>query len=62
VITGPALQRIDILSRDGKLVHTKFVNGLAGYFNMTIPQLQKGIYFVRLSGKDFEKTEKIFIQ
>jgi glucose/arabinose dehydrogenase len=62
VIAGPTIEGIDIFTMNGKQVYTKAMNGISGYFNLPLPSLQKGMYLVRLKGKDFQATEKIFIQ
>lgn len=62
VNTDLSIQRVDIISSYGKMIRTQNMNGLSGYFKVQLPVLSKGVYLVKFSGKDFQKTEKIFIQ
>jgi hypothetical protein len=62
IISWQPVQRVSITNTTGLQLLSKEMNGATGYFNVSLPVLQKGIYFIRVSGKDFQKTEKIFIQ
>jgi glucose/arabinose dehydrogenase len=62
VISGPAIERIEVYTLTGQKVYTKDMSGASGYFNVPLPTLQKGMYLVRLMGEDFQKTEKIVIE
>lgn len=62
VISGPAIERVEVYTITGQQVHTKDVSGASGYFNVQLPALQKGMYLVRMRGLDFEKTEKIVVE
>lgn len=62
VISGDNVDRIDIYTMEGKPVHTKTLNGLSGYFSVSLPSLNKGVYLVRTSGKSFHRTDKIVVQ
>ena len=45
-----------------KPILTKEMNGVNGYFSIVIPALQKGMYIIQLTGRDFQKNKKIVIQ
>ncbi len=62
IISGQPVERIIVTSINGVQLLSKEMNGATGYFNLALPALQKGIYIIRVSGKDFHRTEKIIIQ
>lgn len=62
IISWQPVERVSITNTTGIQLLSKEMNGASGYFNVTLPALQKGIYIIRVSGKDFQKTEKIVIQ
>jgi glucose/arabinose dehydrogenase len=62
IISWQPVERISITSTTGIQLLSKEMNGTSGYFTITLPALQKGIYIIRVAGKDFQKTEKIVIQ
>lgn len=62
IITHAATERMEIFRMDGQRVFTKAMNGITGYSRISLPSLQKGMYLIRLSGKDFQKTEKVIVQ
>ena len=62
IISGQPVERIIVTSINGVQLLSKEMNGATGYFNLALPALQKGIYIIRVSGKDFHQTEKIIIQ
>jgi glucose/arabinose dehydrogenase len=62
IISSQPVERVSITNTTGLQVLSKEMNGASGYFNVSLPILQKGIYIIRVSGKDFQKTEKILIQ
>ena len=62
IISWQPVERVIITSTNGIQLLSKEMNGSTGYFNVALPVLQKGVYIIRVSGKDFQQTEKIFIQ
>lgn len=62
VITSDPAERITIFNTEGKQVFQKALNGQDGYFQLNLPALTKGMYYVRIMGKEFAVTEKIVIQ
>jgi glucose/arabinose dehydrogenase len=62
VISGPAVERVEVFTITGQQVHVKDMSGASGYFTVPIPSLQKGTYLVRLTGRDFQQTEKIVVE
>ena len=62
IISGQPVERIIVTSINGVQLLSKEMNGATGYFNLALPALQKGIYIIRVSGKDFHRTEKIIVQ
>lgn len=62
IISSQPVERVSITNTTGLQLLSKEMNGASGYFNVPLPVLQKGIYIIRVSGKDFQKTEKIVIQ
>ena len=62
IISWQPVERILVTNISGQQVLSKKMNGMTGYFTIEIPSLQKGIYIIRIAGKDFQKTEKIVIQ
>lgn len=63
VTSGPAIERVDVFAMDGRQVYSRAMNGTRGYFSLPLPStLQRGIYLVRLYGKDVQQTEKIMVR
>ncbi|MEO8406240.1 MAG: PQQ-dependent sugar dehydrogenase [Chitinophagaceae bacterium] len=62
VNSGPSIQRVDMYSLDGKLIFTKILNGVSGYFSVPLPAVQSGMYLVQLTADDVKQTEKILIR
>lgn len=62
IISRHPVERIFVTNTTGVQVMSKEMNGATGYFTIDIPVVQKGVYIVRVAGKDFQKTEKIVIQ
>lgn len=60
--TSTAVERLELMSADGRRVFVKDMNGQTGYFPLVLPAVAKGMYFLRINGKDWIKTEKLFIQ
>ena len=55
------VQRINISSTDGKQVMQKDIGGTAGFTQLAIPPLSKGIYLVTFYGNGWQSTEKFMI-
>ena len=62
IIAGKPVEKITVVSPDGRQVLSRNIDRTDGYFSLSLPALQKGMYFIQVSGKDFQQTEKIFIQ
>lgn len=62
IIAGKPVEKITVVSMDGRMVLAKTMNGTDGYFTLPLPSLQKGVYLVQVAGKGFQQTEKIIIQ
>ena len=56
------VERVIITNTMGVQVVARELNGTTGFFTVELPVLQKGMYIVRVAGKDFQKTEKIMVQ
>lgn len=55
------VERINIISMDGKQVLQKTIAGNAGYARITIPSLSKGTYLMTFYGNGWQSTEKFMI-
>ena len=62
VVADKPAEKIIVTNTTGVQLFTKDLNGVSGYFNITLPALQKGMYIIQLSGKSFQHTEKVMIQ
>ena len=62
IISWQPVERVTITNTTGIQLFSKEMNGATGYFNIPIPALQKGLYIIRVSGKDFQQTEKLVVQ
>lgn len=60
--SGKRIDRVQLFTVAGKPVLTKEMNGASGYFSIVLPALQKGMYIIRLTGRNFQKNQKIIIQ
>ena len=60
--SGKRVDKVQLFTVAGKPVLTKEMNGVNGYFSIVIPALQKGMYIIQLTGRDFQKNKKIVIQ
>jgi glucose/arabinose dehydrogenase len=61
IVSGQVIDKIEIYSLEGKQVHTRRMNAARGYFSIQLPTLQKGMYIIKLTGADFQKTERFII-
>lgn len=55
------VQRINIISLDGKQVMQKDIGGNAGFTQVAIPVLSKGAYLMTFYGNGWQSTEKFMI-
>jgi hypothetical protein len=55
------VQRINIISTDGKHIMQKDIGGTAGFTQVAIPALSKGIYLVTFYGNGWQSTERFMI-
>jgi hypothetical protein len=55
------VQRINIISTDGKHIMQKDIGGTAGFTQVAIPELSKGIYIVTFYGNGWKSTERFMI-
>jgi hypothetical protein len=63
ITANTAVEYLRVHDVGGKQVYSSSLNGRQGYFAIILPgSLAKGIYFVTIEGKDFQKTEKILVQ
>jgi len=62
VVSGPSIENAAVYTPEGKLVLMQKLNNASGYYSIGLPNLQSGMYFLKLSGKGFQKTERIFIK
>jgi hypothetical protein len=62
VITDQLINQVKVYNMFGKVVLINNINGTQGYFSIRVPQLAKGTYIVNIVGRDFQKSEKIFLQ
>lgn len=53
---------IKLSDANGRLLQTISQNGRQGYFNMQIPALSKGVYFITIFSGTQTKTEKVILQ
>jgi glucose/arabinose dehydrogenase len=60
--SGKRIDKVQLFTVAGKPVLTKETNGANGYFSIVLPALQKGMYIIQLTGRDFQKNQKIIIQ
>lgn len=62
IVSKSPVERIVITNAMGVQVLAREFNGATGFFTFELPALQKGMYIVRVSGKQVQKTEKIMVQ
>ena len=55
------VERVAILSTDGRQVFAKDLNGARGFIPLTIPPLNKGMYFITFFGNGWKTTSKILV-
>ncbi|HUN04721.1 MAG TPA: T9SS type A sorting domain-containing protein, partial [Niabella sp.] len=62
IVSGKKIESIQCFASNGKQVLTRQLKGANGYFSVPLNGLPKGVYIVRLSGRDFHKNQKIMVQ
>jgi glucose/arabinose dehydrogenase len=62
MIGNISLDKLSVFNANGKEVYRSNLNGRQGYFSIQLPNLARGIYFVAIQGKDYNKTERVIIQ
>lgn len=62
VISSRSIERLELLSADGRPVWTKDAGGQSGYQSLSLPAVAKGMYYLRITGKDWVNTQKLFLQ
>ncbi len=55
------VQRMNVISLDGKQVMQKDLGGIAGFTHVSIPILSKGQYLVTFYGNGWQSTEKVIV-
>ncbi len=55
------VERINIISMDGKQVMQKTIAGNAGFTQISIPALSKGTYLMTFYGNGWQSTEKFMV-
>ena len=55
------VERINVISLDGKQVMQKNIGGNAGFTQIVIPALSKGTYFMTFYGNGWQSTEKFMV-
>ncbi len=56
------VERIEIINTSGQRVLSKAMNNVTGYFQISLPSMPKGVYYMQATGRDFHQTEKIVVQ
>jgi len=62
IVSQGNVEEITLFSLAGNRIFTRKMNGVNGYFSITLPSLQKGTYVIRIGGKNFQKNQKIIIR
>ena len=62
IISDKAVEQLIIFSAEGKKVFERRLNNLSGTINISLPNLQKGLYIVQVKLKDEYVQEKFIIQ
>jgi glucose/arabinose dehydrogenase len=56
------VESLRVFDTGGKEMYGSNLNGRQGYFSIQLPTMAKGMYFVTIQSKDYNKTEKIIVQ
>jgi glucose/arabinose dehydrogenase len=62
IVAAEPVQQITLFNVEGRQVMSKTMNGQDGYFQLNIPVLNKGMYYLRIQGQNNATTEKLIIQ
>jgi glucose/arabinose dehydrogenase len=62
IVSGDPVMQLDLYGTDGKRVFGKNINGQSGYMSVSLPSVSKGVYYLRISGRESQQTKKIIIQ
>ena len=55
------VQRVNVISTDGKQVMQKDLGGTSGFTQLSVPVLSKGTYLITFYGNGWQSTEKFMI-
>jgi glucose/arabinose dehydrogenase len=62
ITAASPIEKVEIMNISGQKVVVRNMNNANGFFQVPLPSLPKGIYYIQLSSKDYHQTEKIIIQ
>jgi glucose/arabinose dehydrogenase len=62
IISSRAIERFELMGPDGRRVMVRDTGGQSGFISLSLPAVSKGMYFLRIAGKDWISTEKLFLQ
>jgi hypothetical protein len=62
IIATSPVDKIEIMNINGQRILSKNMGSADGYFQLPLPSVPKGVYYMQIAGKDFHQTEKIIIQ
>jgi hypothetical protein len=55
------VERIAVVSTDGRQVFAQDLNGVRDFIPLTIPSLEKGMYFITFYGNGWKTTSKFVV-
>jgi hypothetical protein len=53
---------VELLGVNGQLFYSQQLEASNNYYTIDLPEVSKGIYLLKVQGKDFVKTEKLMIK
>jgi glucose/arabinose dehydrogenase len=56
------VEKVEIMNISGQKVVVRDMTNATGFFQVPLPSLPQGIYYIQLSSKDYHQTEKIIVQ
>jgi len=56
------VQRVDLITTSGQRVLSRTMSGATGYFQLPLPSVPRGVYYLQIAGKDFHQTDKIIVR
>jgi len=62
IVLYEPVNNITLVNGRGTIVYTRNMRGMTGNIPINLPQLTKGVYFLRVNGKEFIHNEKLVIQ